>query len=246
MRYSFFSDLHIKKPNDDACKLVEKLFQNETFKQSNHVYFLGDIFDAVIGEHHGHFEKYQFFFNHIVEILDRGTKVTYLEGNHDFHLNKTFNKYIRKHSKNFHLFEYRTEGEMIKVEDKNFYVCHGDEVDYYNKYFKRWKNVYTSKSFELFVNTLPYKFIDYLGSRASNNSKKRGKKSFNYEFAKEKYIKGAKALIDERKIDGVICGHTHIQENNRYSDSTVYLNCGFPLKDKNFLTISTEAEFILL
>ena len=94
---------------------------------------------------------------------------------------------------------------------------------------------------------LPYSVIDYIGARASKNSKSRGARTFDLKSSKAKYIAGAKSFIDEIKVDGVICGHTHIQEKHQYPDGTLYLNCGYPKLDKNFLHYSDgEFKFINL
>ena len=53
---------------------------------------------------------------------------------------------------------------------------------------------------------------------------------------KNKYINGAHKLILERGVDGIIGGHTHIQEDHTFEDGTRYFNCGHPLSHKNFLS----------
>ncbi|MBD64114.1 MAG: hypothetical protein CME62_02830 [Halobacteriovoraceae bacterium] len=244
MQVSFFSDLHIKFPGDEASNLVENLFNNPYFLKSSHVIFLGDIFDILIGEHDQYFDRYDVFFKGILNLLERGIKVTYLEGNHDFHVKNSMESFFRKNSHHSHLFEYKKEGFYLEISGKNYYVCHGDEVDYTNEAFKRWKNIYTSRPFQILVNNIvPYKMIKLIGDRASQNSKSRGSKTFDYSHAKQKYREGAKQLIQEKNVQGVICGHTHIQENHVYSDGAVYLNSGFPLKDKNFLIVAETSRF---
>jgi UDP-2,3-diacylglucosamine hydrolase len=248
MKIAFISDLHIKSPGDEACQLFDKFCADEKVKGASHVVLLGDMFDILIGEHKGYLKKYHKFFQHLVELLDGGIEVVFLEGNHDFHIQKTLENYFRRESKNPNLFKYLTDGQNIKLGEKSFHYCHGYEVDYYNQYFENWKNIYTSRWFALFVSyLLPYFLIEYLAHRASNNSKKRGKKVFNFKEAKKKYISGADAFLEEKKLDGVICGHTHIQENHVYENSKRYINCGYPLKDKNYLYFNgSEFSFISL
>lgn len=243
MKISFLSDLHVNDPNGFELKLFDEFCNNSYTQDASHIILLGDMFDILIGEHHEYFVKYSRFFNQIIQLLDANKKVLYLEGNHDFHIEKSFKNYINENSQYPKNFSYLKQGENINLGDKTYRFCHGYEVDYDNEAFKKWYRTYTSAPFELLVNRIvPFKLIDFIGSKASGNSKKRGKKTFNFDFAKKKYIAGAKAFIDEVKVDGVICGHTHIQENYVYPDKTTYLNCGYPKKDKNFLYYA-DGEF---
>lgn len=236
MKISFFSDLHINDPKGPEQKLFERFCANAYTEDASHVILLGDMFDLLVGEHHQYIEKYQPFFNEILILLDQRKKVIYLEGNHDFHLQSTLLNYLERSSQYSQNFTYLKKGENLKLGDKTFHFCHGYEVDYENDAFKKWFSIYNSGPFKFLVNkVLPYNVIDYLGERASQNSKARGAKTFDFKREKAKYIAGAKAFIDEKRIDGVICGHTHIQEKHQYPDGTLYLNCGFPKSDKNFL-----------
>lgn len=241
MKIAFFSDLHIKNPGDEASQLFDRFCNDIHTKGVTQVILLGDMFDILIGEHIGYLKKYDSFFKNIIELLDNEIEVIFLEGNHDFHIKKTLESYFSKESKNPQLFSYLFSGKDIVLDNKKYHYCHGYEVDYYNHYFENWKNIYTSKWFAFFVSyLLPYFFIEFLAHRASNNSKKRGRKVFNFEEAKNKYLVGAEQFINEKKIHGVICGHTHIQENHKYENGNLYINCGYPLKDRNYLLFNGE------
>lgn len=248
MRCVFFSDLHIKASGDTASKLFQKLCDSAEVKDATHIFLLGDIFDLLIGEHKEYFQKYSEFFDRVIELLDAGKSVVYLEGNHDFHLKKSFEKFIQTNSQNPNKFQYLTAGMRFTLDGKSYYICHGDEVDDENESFKKWKNIYTSKEFAFLVNRiLPFKFIDFLGSKVSQNSKNRGRKSFNLEALQTRYRDGAARLIKSKAVDGIICGHTHIQEQYEVESGKTYFNCGHPLSDHNFLYFNgTNFNFISL
>lgn len=248
MKISFLSDLHLSDPEGIEQKLFDSFCDSPYTQEASHVILLGDMFDILIGEHREYFIKYSSFFKKIIQLLDSNKKVIYLEGNHDFHIEKTFREFIRENSQYHQNFSYLKKGENINLNNKTYHFCHGYEVDYDNEAFKKWHRTYTSAPFEFLANKLvPFKLIELIGNKASNNSKQRGKKTFNFDFAKKKYIAGAKSFIDEVKVDGVICGHTHIQEKYTYPDKTIYLNCGYPKKDKNFLYYADgEFKFINL
>lgn len=248
MKVSFFSDLHISDPNGFEQNLFNRFCGNPYTQEATHIVLLGDMFDLMVGEHGQYIRKYAMFFENIVSLLEKGKKIVYIEGNHDFHIGDTIDLFLKSRTHYSKNFTYLTQGKFINLGNKKFYICHGHEVDYNNDAFKRWYRIYNSYSFKMLVNKiLPYSFIEYAGDRASKNSKNRGSKSFNLKQAKAKYIAGAKSFMDEIEAEGVICGHTHIQENHAYPDGTRYINCGHPKTNLNFLHYSDEAfKFVSL
>lgn len=229
MKSVFISDLHIKKQEDESASFFCRFLESKEIKEAEAIFLLGDIFDLCIGNHKQYIRKYNFFFEGLRTQQENGKKIYFFEGNHDFHLKNVFKKAGLNIS-------YLTEGKVFNFNDKRVFVCHGYEVDYFNKYFKRWYNIYSSKWFSFFVSyILPFKAIEYLGDKASNNSKKRGSKTFNREVMEKKYLDGAQQLIKELDVDGVVCGHTHIQAGQQFSDKTFYYNLGFPVKEGQFL-----------
>jgi len=236
MKCAFISDLHIKNSNDDAVKVFMAFCSHSKTLDADRVIFLGDIFDFMVGAHTVYTNKYSFFFERILKLIDSGKEVVFVEGNHDFNFKKVALNYFKEHTANAHNFRYLTGGEDIVLNNETYFYCHGYEVDYYNEHFKRWYRVYTSWWFGVFTTyILPFFVIQKLGDLASSDSKKRGMKSFNYDEMKKKYLVGAQSLIKEKKIKGIIAGHTHVPEFKTFEDGTQYLNPGFPSRDKFFL-----------
>ncbi len=243
----FISDLHIQEEGDPAHKIYQKFVLHPLTQDADEIFLLGDIFDLCIGDHYGYTKKFEYFFNSIKSFLDSGKKVYFFEGNHDFHVRKVFRKYL-KNTQNKENFYYQKNGMIKEINGKRFFICHGYEVDYFNIYFKRWYKIYNSYPFYFLVTyLLPFRLIQYLGNKASKDSKKRGKKTFDYRTMEQKYIEGAKALISEKGLDGVISGHTHIPANKTYDSGEHYLNVGFPVKHKQFLAFENEQyEFLCI
>lgn len=247
MKIAFISDLHIKSVGDTAHKTLNKFFENPLVKECTDIYLLGDIFDLLVGDHHEHILEYKEVFISICEQLDSGKNVFYIQGNHDFRFEKQLLSFIKKNSQYDKNFNFLVEGHIREIDGKRVYICHGDEVDFYNNAFKRWKRVYTSEGFNFFVSrVLSYKALKHIGDWASGNSKSRGSKTFDKELAKQKYIEGAKALISKMQVAGVVSGHTHIEEHKIYKDGTFYINNGFPARDKKFIISSKEKGFELV
>ena len=241
MKCSFISDIHIRHEGDKGSKVLEAFLSHKITQESDKVFFLGDIFEVLIGEHKTYIEEYPTFFNGIIDLVNSGKEVIFIEGNHDFHFKKVITDYISEKTTRGS-FHYLLKGEDIILNDKKYYYCHGYEVDYHNKYFKRWHRVYTSSIFSFFVsNILTHKLIKKLGESAAKDSKRRGKKSFDKKVMEDRYIEGAKSLIKEKNIQGVIAGHTHINAFHTFEDEKIYINCGFPIRDKHFLAFNGES-----
>ncbi len=234
MKSVFLSDLHIQNKDDQSSLIFHKTLESPELSAADSLFLLGDIFDLCIGNHKQYIDKYDFFFKALKRLEDAGKKIYFIEGNHDFHLSDIFK------SAKLNV-EYLKKGKVFQFAGKSFFVCHGHEVDYYNIYFKRWYRIYSSKWFSFLVSYIfPFKLIEYLGAKASQDSKKRGQKTFNKDEMEKKYLIGAQALIKEKQLDGVICGHTHIKANIQFDDKTQYFNLGFPSKGKEFLFFDGE------
>lgn len=237
----FISDLHVKSEGDEASKILNSYLSHQIISQVDTIYLLGDIFDFLVGEHRSYIKEYPSFFQKILALNKAGKKIIFFEGNHDFHFSKTMQKFLKKNEGKPENFHYLKVGVITKFADKKIFVCHGYEIDYYNKYFKRWYKIYTSVFMNIFLSYMPFVILKRLANWASSDSKRRGKKTFDFQKMKDKYLTGSQALIAEKKVDGVIGGHTHIPEFHEFEDKTFYYNVGFPVRDKHFLHFNGES-----
>ena len=229
MKSVFISDLHIRNSEDLGASFFRHFVNSEETQCADAIFLLGDIFDLCIGNHRQYLKKYQFFFDSLRKLAEQGKEIYFFEGNHDFHLANVFKKADLN-------VNYLKHGKEFEFSGKRVFICHGYEVDFYNKYFKRWYRIYSSWWFSFFVSyLLPFKMIEYLGDKASKNSKKRGRKTFDKKVMEKKYIDGAMALLSEKNVDGVVSGHTHILSNHIFDDGKFYYNLGFPTKEGQFL-----------
>lgn len=245
MSVACISDIHVTDPSGDSYKLLMRFMNHERALACQDVVFLGDVFDHLTGEHKEYLEKYREFFERTASLLNAGKNVYFVEGNHDFHFEKTFRLGLEANLSPERLssFFYVRKGVELKVGAKRIYFCHGDQLDLDNKAYARWKKIYSSKLFGFIIsNFLPYSAVEAIGERASSDSKRRGKAVFDYESARDKYRAAAKTLLQDSPFDGLVAGHTHIQDELSW-DGKFYVNIGFPPRDKNFLVLS-ESEVI--
>ncbi|MCT4642529.1 MAG: UDP-2,3-diacylglucosamine diphosphatase [Bacteriovoracaceae bacterium] len=221
MQISSISDIHIKLKDDIGYRILCRFLSSQTVIGSDYIVLAGDIFDLMVGDKKQYLQEYSVIFDMLKNILFEGKKIIYIEGNHDFHISKMLRSFFN--SKNF----IPVKGYIVLRDgERKIYVSHGDEVDYTDLAYLRWKKIYSLKCFSFFVNTfLPYHFIKWVGDRASKNSRKRGKKKFNYEKAKKKYLRLLCEFQNIKGYDYYILGHTHIKV---LTDNVI--NNGFPIE----------------
>ena len=72
MKLVAISDLHVRSPNDDSYKLLIDFLNHKEVQVATDVCFLGDIFDALIGNHDHYIYLYNDFFKKIIEMCGFG------------------------------------------------------------------------------------------------------------------------------------------------------------------------------
>lgn len=235
------SDLHLTRSHKKALKAWKSFLNSDVLKSADTIIFLGDIFDLMVGGKIQYLKQYDFFFVALLNLIKQGKRVIYLEGNHDFHLEKVFAHFQKENNLNGFQIKYYKDEFILNLGQKKILFCHGDIIDSKNESFKKWKNVYRSKYFKLFVNfLLPHFIIDLIGARASRNSKKRSSKYFNYDEFKDLYREGAVSLFEERDCNVIVAGHTHIIDDYHCGDKQ-YINNGFPARDMSCISISDQS-----
>lgn len=247
------SDIHIKENDDESSLLLQKFFQREEVSNSKEVYFLGDIFDLMIGPHDEYIDKYSIFFNGVKDLIESGVVVYYFSGNHDFHLEKLFDSFLRRYKFNSNQLIYKTEYLIKEIYGEKVYFSHGDELDLdsssYRQY-KKYKNFITSKPLSFLANkVIPYKFLTYIGENASKASRNNNDQKYT-DPDSMKEIKASFRLVTEKlcknhNLNYVICGHSHLFEDHLFEGGGYYLNNGYLLKSKGFFVVNASGhEFI--
>src|SRR5690554_25996 len=92
MKIAAISDVHVKRPHDEADQLLLSFLNHPEVQSSDYIVFLGDIFDLMCGPHQEYADSYSHLFNVIAELKQKNKKIFYFEGNHDLHLSGLFKK----------------------------------------------------------------------------------------------------------------------------------------------------------
>ena len=242
MKFSLISDVHIKTSNDTAEKLLIAFLRNPDVQSSDVIFLLGDIFDLMIGPHSQYFVRFSSYFDEIKNLMAKGIKIGYVEGNHDFHIKKLYQYFFKIHHDldplSFSIapyFEYVDHG-------KTMYFCHGDDIELNNPGYKIYKSVVTSPPLRFYANYLmPHFLIKNIGEFSAEKSRKRNNKRYSMESdlapVKENFRMSAEVFykLNPKKI--IVCGHSHVKDYYISESGFEYVNNGYAQHTKTYISI---------
>lgn len=235
MKISAISDVHVKTSDDSAADLLLKFMRHPLVQSSDYVFFLGDIFDLMSGPHPEYLKKFEILFQEMNKLAEKGIKVYFFEGNHDVHLEKLFQKIWKDK-----LITPLQDPLVLDLAGKTYYFSHGDEHEVSNISYQRYKKIILSKPLKFVANYLmPYKVLSYVGEKASQKSRKKGSYRFDENKVRAKFREGV-SEVTKGHFDFVLGGHSHVQDEYKISERSLYLNNGYALKSKTFIFIDNH------
>lgn len=239
------SDVHLSKHNLVAESSLKNFFHTKEFYHAEIVIFLGDIFDLLIGSHVQYISNHKWFFHELVETLKKGKKIFFLEGNHDFHFKDLFYDYFSSEGLNKELvnnFQYKTAPFLLRTEVGNLFFCHGDEIEFNQNSYQRYRSIIRSRFINLLANNFAsYEFINSIGVNASKKSRENNMKysqdDSSVEEIKNKFRNIAKKIFELDDVDGIICGHSHVKDKF-VQNKKIFINNGYFPLSKSFVVIN--------
>jgi UDP-2,3-diacylglucosamine pyrophosphatase LpxH len=212
----FISDVHLGSKGSNAELLLEMLKEYEP----KELIIVGDFIDGwLLKKRHYWTQDFSNVIRKILSYTKKGTKVTYITGNHDDFLRSYIPIYF---------------GDNINVVNEmvweDYFITHGDLYDGIVQ--MRWLGKLGSFGYELAIS------LDML-------MKKFGYKKSLSKFLKKKVKDAVKFVTNfeeqlvyqskKRNCKGVVCGHIHTPEN-KYIDGIHYLNCGDWIENNSYIT----------
>ena len=208
--------------------------------ETDQVVFAGDIFDLLVGDS-DHFREKNAGFLQALQTLDqKGVKLFYIEGNHDFHL-KSFLKGIKVHFEN--------EAVIFSVDSSNgkkmFYIGHGDLVNEEDVGYLRLRGLFRSKPVQMLADFLPGVWIEKMGDIWSRPlAQKADEIPENWDPAQLQKLREIYRRFAEGKrsqgFDYVILGHCH----DRDQLAPFYWNMGYPPVHRQFLYYDATEDLV--
>lgn len=221
----FASDQHFGAPNEASSKIREQKFVHflDRIKDDCQVLFLlGDLFDfwheyktvvpkgfiRVLGK--------------LAELSDRGIVLYFFTGNHDLWMRDYLQKEL-----NIILF---TSPQEFTINNKNFFIAHGDGLGPGDKGYKRMKKLFTNPVARWFFRWLHPDIGVALGNYLSRKNKLiSGDEDIKFLGEdKEWLIVFSKEKLKEKKFDYFVYGHRHLPMDLPIGDQkeSHYVNLG--------------------
>ncbi|MDP4192423.1 MAG: UDP-2,3-diacylglucosamine diphosphatase [Bacteroidota bacterium] len=215
--YLFISDIHLGlqlKEIEKKKELSLVRFLNFASQEAKELYILGDLFDYWFEYKRVYQKGYFRTLTALEDLVNSGTKVHYLIGNHDFSHRDFFGTEI-----GLKLYEFPIE---VVLNGKKFFLAHGDGMVKNDLGYLILKKILRNKSVQRLYSMLHPDLGIALASRTSKSSRDyTTKKNYGeidglFEFAKDKIKQG---------FDYVVLGHSHRRALEHFEDG-VYINLG--------------------
>lgn len=199
----FVADSHFNEKNQQFLIFLENIKSKKI--ETSQLFLMGDMFDFLSCESKYFILKNQQAINLLNE-LSKTIQIVYLEGNHDYNLQKLF--------PNIEVIKRENQPFKVKYEDKTIALSHGD--NFINWHYDLYCTIIRNKLFLTIMNLIDF---NYLISKKIENAllqKSICHKMTNYKNLVEKRIKNYDSDI-------VVEGHYH-QGETFIIDNKQYLN----------------------
>lgn len=240
MKYKsiFISDIHLGTRFSKAKVLLNFLKHNDC----EHLFLVGDIIDGwAIKRKLIWKQSHSDVIQQILKKAKKGTKVTFITGNHDEFL-RPFVPLLLGDSINI-----TNELEYEGINKKKYYITHGDFFDSITM-TKKWLAILGDYGYDLllhlnvalnfFRKRMGIKKYWSLSKYVKDNIKSSVSFINDFEFVLSNHAKN-------KGYDGIICGHIHKAEI-RYIDDIEYLNCGDWVESCTAIVETFEGEFKII
>lgn len=203
----FISDIHLKNQEERNGQILLRFLHSlqAADPQTTQLFMLGDIFDLWVGGHSYFGRKFQPLMDALKALTSKGMKVVYIEGNHDVHVERYFQKKL-----GVQVFVeaqyYEMNGMMVRLE-------HGDLINPEDEAYLKYRGIIRNPYIKPLGEIVPGFVWDYFGNRASKKSRA---KSSTYRHVNEEKLTtmirdhGAKVYASEKPFDVIISGHMHV------------------------------------
>lgn len=237
MRLFVLSDLHIQGSGDPLYRSFLKLLR-ERPGAGDTVVLAGDVFDLFVGNKRIFIQRYSEFISVLKGLGEKGVRLHYIEGNHDFLIRRAFSG-IRG-------LQIHPSEVKLEFEGKNFYFAHGDCVDASDYGYKFLRAFFRSPFMKTFVAVAPDHWIEWIGQTSAERSRVKNPRLVNQLTLgrMESLRKLYRSFAAERLCEGydyVVLGHCHDldeMEFNIGSRQGQYINVGYPRVHGSYLSWS--------
>lgn len=199
MRTIFLADAHLHDPADRNYQLLLR-FLEELQGRVDVLCVLGDLFDFRVGLPALNFPEQE----PVVEALSRlsrtGTRLIYLEGNHDFHLGAAFARRIGA--------ELYTRPVAVEIQTMRLLLCHGDLANPADWRYRLLYLILHNRGAALVGRLLPAPLVQGLRRRLQRTSRARYTQN-RIRWTTREIISAYGESVRQQGYDAAVLGHFH-------------------------------------
>lgn len=229
----FASDFHLGTPTYEQSRIREQKivrWLRSIQNQASAVFLVGDIFDFWFEYKRAIPKGFARLQGTLAEFTDAGIPVVFFTGNHDLWMFDYFTKELGV--------DVYHKPQSWVINQKTFYVGHGDGLGPGDHTYKRLKKVFTNKFAQwLFARIHPNLGIG-LADMWSKKSRATNMKKDDQFFGEDEWLwQYAKEVEQQSHHDYYIFGHRHLPLDLEVSNNSRYINLG------EWLHFQTYASF---
>jgi UDP-2,3-diacylglucosamine hydrolase len=219
----FTSDHHFGAPTKAASKPREEKFVawlNDIKKDAEVLFILGDLFDFWFEYKHVIPKGFTRVLGKLAELSDQGIKIHFFVGNHDMWMRGYFEEEL-----NIKVYQ---KPEQFKLNDKAFFIGHGDGLGPNDKGYKRLKKVFTNSFFNWLYRWLHpdfgVRFAQYLSLK---NKLISGDEDLKFMGNDNEWLtQYAHRKLKDKHFDYFVFGHRHLPLEVPLNSKSIYFNLG--------------------
>lgn len=219
----FASDFHLGTPDHAQSRQREdKIVQwlNMIEPQAHAIFLVGDIFDFWFEYRKAIPKGFVRFQGKLAQLTDRGIPVYFFSGNHDMWMFEYFEKEF-----NIPVFH---DPLVFSLNNKQFYVAHGDGLGPGDKFYKILKRIFRSKlcqgAFRLLHPDLGISLAHFWSQDSRSRNTKKGEDEFKGKD--EWLLQYCKEMEVQQHHDFYVFGHRHLPLNLKVNTDSRYINLG--------------------
>jgi len=226
VRSVFVGDAHLRPPEGEQHARLARFLDGV---EADHVYLMGDLFDFLFGVPRmdpGHAAG---VLAAVERLVDRRVAVTYLEGNHDFHLAPLLDGRVE-----------RWEGPGdAQLGELRVHLAHGDEIQRRDLGYALLRPTLRSEPFAALVRLVGPGMLVRAGQLSARTSRDmRAGRARNWRPEKVRYARHQSA----RGVDLVLLGHSHQLFFERIATTTVVQVGRFDVRDQHVVLDGRRLE----
>jgi len=218
----FASDFHLGVPSkEESLKREKKIIRwlESIQDEAQTIFLVGDIFDFWFEYRQAIPKGYIRLQGKLAELIDSGIQIIFFTGNHDMWMFGYFTEELG-------IPVFRDPIEFT-VNNKKFYVGHGDGLGPGDRIYKIWKKVFRNKIAQFLFGVIhPDIGIGFANYCSRNSRIKQTHKEPGFLGEDEWLWQYSKEKEKEAHRDFYIFGHRHLPLNVEVSKDSRYINLG--------------------